>query len=159
VAVLVEARNSIMTPLKPASHLTEDPQFFAARLTEVAQRIDIPLDPSRPHLVHGEVRREIGINDDTGQGIGAFDNPCGGYQAYAVGEGVNANHRRGIVTLVLRRIDIQFRRLLQKAAVQDFAFFALGRETLRLDPRILGHPRGDERCQPADCRSGEGRQG
>ena len=72
--MLVEARNSIMTPAKPASDLTEDPQFFAARLTEVAQRIDIPLYPSRPHLVHGEVRREIGINDDTGQGIGAFDN-------------------------------------------------------------------------------------
>jgi hypothetical protein len=49
-----------MTLLTLLSDLAEDPQFFAAHLTEVAQRLDIPLDPSR-------FGARLGVNDDMGQ--------------------------------------------------------------------------------------------
>ena len=45
-------------------------QFFPARLAEIAQWIDMPVDPILPHLVQGDVGREIGVDDDADHRVG-----------------------------------------------------------------------------------------
>src|SRR5580700_1722315 len=39
-------------------------QLFSASLAEIPQRIDVSVDPTLPHLMQGDIRREIGVDDD-----------------------------------------------------------------------------------------------
>ena len=48
-------------------------QLFSASLAEIPQRIDVFVDPIRSHLVQGDVRREIGVDDDANHRVCGLD--------------------------------------------------------------------------------------
>src|SRR5689334_16070997 len=65
-ASVASAQLPRMAPIRGAS---ERLQFLSACFGEIPQRVDMPVDPVRPHLGHCHVRREISVDNDPGHGV------------------------------------------------------------------------------------------
>ena len=59
-------------------------QLFWARLAEIPQRIDVFVDPIRPHFVQCDVRREIRVDDDPNHCVGGLHDFRRGQKAFPV---------------------------------------------------------------------------
>ena len=96
-------------------------------------------NPGVPHLLQGHIGREISIMIRAI--ASALSTTSRRTEAYPVRECVDADHkRRGILSLILQGIGIQFGRLIEKLAEQGFSLFLLVGRSLRSSLRPLRRP-------------------
>jgi hypothetical protein len=109
------------------------------------------------HLVHGTIGPKVGLNDRVECPLGSGDDRSGGYEPYPSEQSKKPGQVRGVVFLVTQRVPVEASGLVNEFSIERLP---LGLDSFMVREkklRPLRQPRASKRCQPANCRSSQGR--
>src|SRR5262245_3556206 len=122
-------------------------EFCAAGFTETAKKVERPAICHLPQLGECLVRLQIRIEDRSFDSLGVLEDCLGGQDAHPSDFGVKPDQGGNVRIIVLQRVDMAFRSLLDELFVQLLAQEFFLRQPLRPRLRLLNEPRCKTRCK------------
>ena len=123
--------------------------FRAASRAEIVQRVDCSAVEHLAQLEEALVRRQIRIEDLSHDLFSAFENLRRGEDPHPVQSCVKLYQTGNIRFVLLERVDIAFRSLLDELFLEVLPAQDLLRGPLCVHLRPLGQPRRDQGCESA----------